>query len=538
MTISSIASTIPEIQRHPSHGICVPLAQRVPLTDRTEALIDSPILQRLRGVRQLAFAHLVYPDATHTRFGHSLGVFCRTGKYVQSLLIRQQPSTFADMVGPKEIAALLVASLLHDAGHYPAAHSFEELIPRGSMGARDYFTHDRILVRLLRGQMPGIATSSVLDTLDGTLKAWGVTRYDVIAVLTGHRSSEQSALEPDVIPILHSIIDGPLDADKLDYVQRDSLHTGNPAGQAVDEERLIDSLVVHSADEGLGIGEQGLNAAQSLAVARAAMFMTVYWHRTNRCANRMFTEALRLYQNEDPKGFVNAFEADIFRLDDEALVRFVAARLPTEPRDLLLSPLQAIDGDRRHLYQRIATVSASPGSLDPADYPGLPADAHGRLCHMYDQFISGTEPWRWRSIIRTARSYISNLSKQDIHDFEVLLDVPDARFETPVHDDYRLGKRRSTFTVYDASGTPDDLLNKDPVFDALLQNWRVNARKIRLFVSPRVAAELATRGKEIGEFLRVLAHNVMQATTKAQLDGEEVMGSDISVVRDTTERDK
>lgn len=508
MSVQKLFGSFKELWRNPNSAVCIPLAPRVPATERVSDLLDMPFVQRLRAIRQLALAHIVYPDATHTRFGHSLGVFARCGKSLLAILSREENEVFRREIDEKEIAALLVASLIHDAGHYPMAHSFEELIPRGIVAGD--LKHDAVLIRMLTGDIPAVLNEVHLEELQTVLKKWhGITIGDVLAVFTGFpHYAETINKRADVIKVLHSFLDGPFDADKLDYVQRDSLHTGNPAGSAVDEERLIDSILIKSLERGVGVDENGLYAAQSLHTARAAMFASVYWHRANRAANRMFTHALEMVMAAAPKRISDAFEDEVFRLDDEAMLRFVATHLAAVDDtavDALLHPLMAVSGGRRRLFRRLVTIAARPGSISIGT--SSRDDPHALICKIYDAYLA-PEPLRnktpWIDFERAAREKVLAMAGGGAP-FEVLLDVPDSRFETSVHDDPNTELGRSGFWVYGADQEPVPIKQKDPLFGAVLENWRINARKIRVFTSPRIEEKLKGRESEISGFLAELA---------------------------------
>jgi uncharacterized protein len=490
----------PELGPPPSRGVCVPLAPRVPVTTRVQQLVDSPMFQRLKGVRQLALAHLVYPDALHSRFGHSLGVYQRAARYVQALWVRESYDAFRTSVGEKGIAALLVSALLHDCGHYPMAHCFEELIPTGASAEK--LKHDKIVVRMLEGRLPAVLPPAELSRLQDTLKLWEIDLEDVIAIITGYR--DVSKIDADVVTVLHSILDGPLDADKLDYVQRDSLHTGNPAGRAVDEDRLIDSLVLRSFREGLGIHEKGLHASQSLFDARSRMFASVYWHRLNRAANRMFTEALTVLLQNDPQVFQSAFEADFFHLDDEAMLRFVAQNIAEREAQYLITPLLSISGGRREIYRRVVTISAPPGSVDPSALRRHATEPHGQICQMYDWYLEGNSAApKWRMFDSEAREHTLRVARLSLPQYEVLVDVPDTRFRLPVHND----EVSSSYLVH-GHGPPIPVRLKDPLFGANIDNWRMNARKVRIFTSPKVTEALVGREEQLANDIRDLASQI------------------------------
>jgi hypothetical protein len=184
----------------------------------------------------------------------------------------------------QDIKAVLLASLLHDVGHYPFAHDLEEL----DMGL---FEHESFTFEILKSETP-VEGCDPLPTV--ARNARGVEVDRVQAIINPRRSNKQFDFRTQ---ILASIIDGPIDADKLDYLYRDSVHLGVPYGQALDSDRLCKCLTVTYSERenvaSIGISEKGRISAESVAFARYAMFMCAYWHHTSRALKAMLREAVK-----------------------------------------------------------------------------------------------------------------------------------------------------------------------------------------------------------------------------------------------------
>ncbi|CAN5210160.1 hypothetical protein BH20GEM2_BH20GEM2_12810 [soil metagenome] len=245
-----------------------PLWNTIRLDDVALRIIDAPEFQRLRHIRQLGLAYLVYPGATHSRFDHALGVYHLASRALRALDERGERHD----VDPDERRLIPYAALLHDIGHYPFSHALEELeeeIP---------LHHEALTGRFL--QAPAIR---------GAVQELASDAPERIEELVRGRSASP----------LQGLVAGSLDLDKIEYLRRDAFFCGVPYGE-VDVDRLIDALTVVSdpatgAPE-VGIREKGLSAVESLLFAKYQMFRNVYWHHAVRAATvlykRLVQEAL------------------------------------------------------------------------------------------------------------------------------------------------------------------------------------------------------------------------------------------------------
>ena len=278
-------------------------------------LVDTPVFQRLRYVRQLGLAYLVYPGATHTRFEHALGAY-HLARLTISLLDERGE---LDGVPLEERAITQAAALLHDVGHYPFSHALEEI------GA---LHHEEVATPLvLRGQ--------VAEMLTAMLGAGAPER--VLALIRGTSGSP-----------LQGLISGSLDLDKIEYLKRDALMCGVPYGE-IDVDRLLNSLVLvdepASSRRVIGVLEKGLSALESLLFAKYQMYRNVYWHHAVRSATAMYK---RLVDEALTAGDLDAHTLSTF--DDEGLLHRLARRGPSP----LLSALR-----ERRLYKRVLECPAA-----------------------------------------------------------------------------------------------------------------------------------------------------------------------------------
>ena len=241
-----------------------PLWGNIRLGVRAAAVVDSPPFQRLRRVKQLGFAHLVYPGAVHTRFLHALGVHHLARRALGTL---ESGGALDELTGSeREILPLVpLAALLHDVGHYAFSHAMEEIEPDSLPGHHEELAGRFLDARPIREVLEDVrpdAPSVVADFIRGR---------------SGHP--------------LQGLIAGSLDLDKIDYLARDSFFCGVPYG-AVDVDRLLDSLTLAREEPGapleLGVTEKGITALESLLFSKYQMFRNVYWHHTVRAATALF----------------------------------------------------------------------------------------------------------------------------------------------------------------------------------------------------------------------------------------------------------
>lgn len=270
-------------------------------------LIDTRVFQRLRYVRQLGWAYLVYPGATHARFEHALGTYHLAGVTLRLLDEREGLGA----VDPAEGAIVRAAALLHDVGHYPYSHALEEIgAPHHEEVARPLVTEGAVAA-VLRELAPDAPER-------------------VLALIRGRSGSP-----------LQGLVSGSLDLDKIEYLKRDALMCGVPYGE-IDVDRLMHSLAVVTDPAGgrpaIGVLEKGLSALESLLFAKYQMYRNVYWHHAVRSATAMYK---RLVEDALTSGTLQVHE--LARHTDESLLHTLAQRAPAPLLDALRN---------RRLYKR------------------------------------------------------------------------------------------------------------------------------------------------------------------------------------------
>lgn len=284
----------------PIHELRDPIHGFVKLTAAELRIINTPTFQRLRDIRQLAVAHLVYPGAGHSRFEHSIGCLHLSDQILDLLVANQARGdglTFADALSmsshdiERARGILRLAALLHDLGHPPFSHSGEYLLPAWSSATslgqppagreNDRVTHEDMTAHLIRN-------SEIAEVIDRFYGNRGITVEDVVsvavkpgAILGGRR--------PDPLHwVLHEILTWDFGTDRMDYLLRDAHHSGQPTG-FFDYHKLLDSMALiadgEKQDRGgirLGLDGSGWLVAEQMVVARYLMYISLYFHKTKR----------------------------------------------------------------------------------------------------------------------------------------------------------------------------------------------------------------------------------------------------------------
>jgi len=283
-------------------------------------IIDSPIFQRLRRIRQLSGAHFTYPSAQHSRFEHSLGVMHVAGQAAQAL--KEKGFLNAD-----KIQEIRLAALLHDIGHGPFSHLFEEVLQ-----TKKKTSHEEIGKKIiLRSEIGEILSEAGFDKKFITKLAFGDSKYRFV----------------------NEIISGSLSADMMDYLQRDGYFTGAEHAK-IDHKRIIQSLDVYKNK--LALDRSALYSFESMILSRYQMFKAVYFHKTVRSAEVMMLEALRLA--DDEANFTSLNLDDYVKLTDEFVISQILS-LPEYTQDLRRAKKIATDYQNRRLlkcvYEQIMT---------------------------------------------------------------------------------------------------------------------------------------------------------------------------------------
>jgi HD superfamily phosphohydrolase len=276
-----------------------PIHKNIKFTKVEKEIIDTSIFQRLRRIRQLAGAHLVYPGALHSRFEHSLGSMFLAGMAGQTLFDK---GYFTDI---DLIQQLRLAALLHDVGHGPYSHLFEEIL----QDSKNY-SHENLGERI------------ILETkISDIIKQNGYSPVTVSSLSFGKHKSR----------FLNEVISGGLSVDLMDYLPRDSYFSGTEYGK-VDYFRIINSLEVASSKV-LGINKSALYSYESMLISRYQMFKAVYFHKTVRSGEVMILHSMKHLNQSLHFTDFDSLE-DFLNLHDEMVLELLCNFRPSKPRPM------------------------------------------------------------------------------------------------------------------------------------------------------------------------------------------------------------
>jgi len=353
--------------RDPIHG-------DIKFEDVFLGLIEAPEIQRLYNIKQLGFAHLVFPGAHHTRLEHCLGSYYLASKAGDVLNLEKD-----------EIKLVSCAALLHDIGHGPFSHTLESIL-RNSLNV----DHVDLTEKLILGkhtifdnmEKELIETLTVFDILNNN----NIEPKDIVKIIKGNTKSKQ---------YLGQLLKSTIDVDQLDYIIRDSYYTGVAYGM-IDIERFLQTLVLHNNQ--LAVKKKGVGVVENILVARTLMYSSVYFHKTVRIAELMLSKAIELMKNNDPFRF--------FKFTDDELINDLKKRGDFQKEI-------AIRLKYRKLFKQAYTLSKS--NVDAKEYK--------EICKLDDIHVRRKKEEEFEEILKIPKGHvIIDVPYTELHQSEPRID--------------------------------------------------------------------------------------------------------------------
>ncbi len=454
------------------------------------AIVDHPSFQRLRRIQQLAFTSEVFPEATHTRFTHSLRVFALAKRVVLSLLRRP---VFRLLLQRSDIERLLAAALLHDVGQYPFSKTIEDLKKMGDKTEDEALAaiqHDQDLAqRFCDFKDPGGV--SIADLL----RAAEIEPEEVYAIIS---KTDQKHLT-DQVRVAKDLITGIADLDRVSYLLHDSERTGVPYGSAVDVDAFVEALTVRfdpTAPAGqrahIAIQETGLSAVEAVVTAVYWMYRNVYWN----AHNRRFMAALKYVVSRLLRRKAITFDdylASSFGRSDWEALRWLSDKFDDLRKNGLDShnPLSDLVDLQRLRYGRLFSLSRQGGDVA-----------------FFDSLVTGISAKREETLVEAAARHF------ETENGTILLDIP---LKRRLHALQANGLKQETAreaalsrTLYVELRNVDGGSEFTPLEDASLLARTLssvedfNGRKIRVFAHADVLNRVRKHGRRPGEEMKAI----------------------------------
>jgi HD superfamily phosphohydrolase/tRNA A-37 threonylcarbamoyl transferase component Bud32 len=348
--------------------------ERVGLTPHLMELVNHALFQRLHNIPQLEYVNLIYPGAHHTRFEHSLSTFQLARTFITRLL---QFPDFRMIAAPEYVEGTLLAALLHDIGHYPLSHMFEDFSPdRWTLSAfgEGHVASDDDLFPSLVCPQPGDPIALIVQQALEEATESDPTTTSFHKLLTETYPNSHALLPsllrpprnaPVPVAVLHGLLASAIDIDKISYLSGDSAATGVAFGRGIDLHGLLDALVPPKLQDqhraGIAITEDGLQAAESIVMARFWMIARVYWHRTNRSIMAMHKFVIADLMESGALRFYDYFRRMLFGSQPIA-TRYLyqlyhEAHIGDGPQSVV-NPLAGLIGSNRHVFDRLLTIGS------------------------------------------------------------------------------------------------------------------------------------------------------------------------------------
>jgi HD superfamily phosphohydrolase len=440
--------------------ITIPVALDLNLGEAIEEVIDCSEFQRLRGIKQLSFCDWIFPGANHTRFEHSLGV-CGVAK--KALICLSGDRRFKQKFDPTNVRSAILAALIHDIGHYPFAHVIEHYV------ASRYSDN-----RQLKHEVNHLNCTLEILEKDDQLKSaidrhWG----------SNVREQCQRILRGDM-GALSAILDGTIDCDKIDYLQRDAHHCGVSYGSGFKTDELLSSLLCSDDAQEILINDKYIHSVEGFVTAQDQMLSGVYWHARVRAIFAMFHRYLDVLIGKNPNRLPELVQSlRRCRSDAQALREVMLPLLDGYSganKDHVRSLIAMHwDTDHKYIYSEFNKFSyfdRNPASIHAPD------NIFKTIVVSPESIGHSGPPILWAKVRRLRTCYFDAISqkvpaKNSVSQLDVIVDIP-----------WGKGANRM-LSVIDADRTysPQEITSASHLAPSIFQAPTIFSAPIRVFLS-------------------------------------------------------
>lgn len=498
---------IPELAPVPEKGVILPTSRRVPVSDRVGTLIAHPLFQRLHNLPQLDLLHLILPGATYSRFVHAL----HTYDLARVAICYQLGNwDFRLDVDRTDIDCTLFGALLDSVGRYHFQHMFEDFIgdrkQPGLKGAGLLTDNE-----LLDAMMGYPDSSSISSQLSGVQDSAGRTLSEIFSDCTGVtwsdiRTRQRTPANP-VQGFLAGLLSSPVDVDKLAYLIDDSAFSGLPFGHAVSPAPIFEALQVPHWEDwstikgsriAVALREKALSYVEQAVLSRYWNIQAGYWYRTNRSLQAMVKFQIGSLLRSNRLQFTD-FILETLHLSADGALRWLNRVFASAIRngaidDSTVDPMANVLTSHRDIYKRLVTIS-----------PKSQLDSRSRDRFIYEGLIRRSSLEDMRVCQDVAGALEAVKPGLGVRPGEVLLDLPRVRRE-------EIGGKLLVYADDPGAELLGELSAISPVLAGLQQQFDLYAKRLRIFVHPRLDREL--------EGIRERVYEVILEMLRSEFDGE------------------
>lgn len=425
-----------------SGNLRLPLDNLEYFGESARKVVDTIEFQRLRGLRQLGFVHYVYPGGVHSRFEHSLGVYGSAIRYLKVIANRAQPQ-FRTHIDDEDLKMTAAMALIHDLGHYPFSHQIEEAEVQG------FPFHETFTYRLLTDNDFAQTVAEAFSLDKSKLLYFSIFCLNKVQQNNLKRYVEmpKDFSVPLTWRALKGVINGPIDADKFDYLRRDAQHVGVPYSSSFDPERFIDGLTVYCGKESfeLAVKESAISSAEMFALGRYFMYTSVYYNHAVRCFDRLIQEAIHLKVDSKINRGKLLFDKLAFDSDDSALQKILDECKCDALKHHILN---------RVPYRRLLVIGSKIGKEEDT------------------ALLKNYSSLHFKDRRRVESDLLRKINKKFGTKFEIghiLVDLPSAK--------------GTSFNIPIVSEQGSLLVDKSALWKSVTENFEMTVRKLRVFAN-------------------------------------------------------